>query len=133
MVRNRQPTVRERLTQVEELFVELILLFLVLVNATNVISRYVLHRSIGQTFELMILLAVVMYWVGIGTAQRHGGHLGMSFLVSRLPRVMQSPLRALRKAVIAGFLIVTAFSGAVPATVTFIVGFCEVSKTSPNR
>jgi TRAP-type C4-dicarboxylate transport system permease small subunit len=95
----------------EEFSVELLLLFLAVLNAMNIVSRYVLHRSIGQTFELMILLSLVMYWLGIGMAQRFGGHLGMNFVVNRLSPPARKGLARVRILVMAAFLAVVVWSG----------------------
>jgi C4-dicarboxylate transporter DctQ subunit len=91
---------------------ELALLALVVLNAANVLARYVFHRPIGASFELMILLAIAVYWIGIGTAERYSGHLGVSFVVARLPAGVRRVTDGLRLAVICGFLAATAFAGA---------------------
>lgn len=102
---------RLALRALELYVIEIVLLVLVFLNAANVLSRYVLHRSIGASFELMILFAIGIYWIGIGTAERYSGHLGMNFVVARLPAKLQRVTAELRRIVICGFLIATAIAG----------------------
>ncbi len=59
----------------------------------------------------MILLSVASYWLGVATAERLGGHLGMEFAVAGLPRPARRVADLLRIAVILGFLAVVVYSG----------------------
>lgn len=102
---------RGLLAALELYALEIALLALVALNAANVLARYVLHRPIGATFELMILLAIATYWIGTGTAERYSGHLGVSFVVRRLPSKLRRVTDALRLVVICGFLIAAAIAG----------------------
>jgi len=95
---------------------------LVAMNAINVFARYVLNRSIGSLFEVMILLSVAAYWLGIATAERSRSHLGMSFFVERLPDGARRVTAVVRLAVIVGFLLATAYSGSVLALGQFRSG-----------
>lgn len=85
---------------------------LVAMNAVNVFARYVLNRSVGSLFELMVLLSVATYWLGIATAERTRSHLGMNFVTSKLSGAPRRIAEALRLAVIAGFLLAAAYSAA---------------------
>jgi len=99
-----------------------VLMTIVALNATNVFCRYVLGRSIGQLFELMVLLSMALYWLGIGYAQRRSGHLGMDMLVARLgPGALRWASLA-RLMVSIGFLLAVAYSGGRLATSQFQSG-----------
>lgn len=100
---------------VEHRALELAFVALVAMNAVNVFARYVLNRSIGSLFEVMVLLSVAAYWLGIATAERSRAHLGMSFVVVRLPGRVRRASELVRLAVITAFLLATAYSGAMLA------------------
>ena len=85
---------------------------LVAMNAVNIFARYVLHRSIGSLFEVMVLLSVATYWLGIASAERTRSHLGMDFVTSRLDGPARRVAEGLRRLVIAAFLLAAAWSGA---------------------
>ncbi len=91
---------------------ELSFVALVAMNAVNVFARYVLNRSIGSLFEVMVLLSVATYWLGIATAERSRTHLGMNFVTSKLTGTAQRVCEWLRLAVIAAFLLAAAYSAA---------------------
>lgn len=101
--------------RLEYLVLEVAFIVLVAMNAVNVFARYVLNHSIGSLFELMILLAIAVYWLGVATSERTQGHLGMSFVVSRLPAGLRKLTELLRVCVIVAFLVVAAYSGAMLA------------------
>lgn len=92
-------------------FLEAALAVLVVVNGVGVASRYVFNHAIGELFEAMLLLSVAAYWLGVATAERMGGHLGMSLFVSMVPAGPRRALELLRKLVILGFLAVVVYSG----------------------
>jgi TRAP-type C4-dicarboxylate transport system permease small subunit len=103
---------RRLIGRLEEDGLAAVLMTIVALNATNVFCRYVLGRSIGQLFELMVLLSMVVYWLGIGYAQRKNGHLGMDMLVARLgPGARRWTGRA-RLGVSFAFLLAIAYSAA---------------------
>lgn len=102
---------RRLIGRLEEDGLAAVLMTIVALNATNVFCRYVLGRSIGQLFELMVLLSMIVYWLGIGYAQRKNGHLGMDMLVARLgPGARRWTGRA-RLGVSVAFLLAVAYSG----------------------
>jgi C4-dicarboxylate transporter, DctQ subunit len=90
---------------------ELALAALLVMNGLSVFTRYVLNSAMGELFEIMIFLAVATYWLGVATAERVGGHLGMGLVVALLPRGPQRFALFLRKLVVLGFLSVVAYSG----------------------
>lgn len=90
---------------------ELSLAALVVMNGVGVFARYVLNSAVGELFEIMILLGVATYWLGIATAERLGGHLGMDLLVGMLSGGPRRFADLIRKAVILGFLAVVVYSG----------------------
>jgi C4-dicarboxylate transporter DctQ subunit len=77
---------------------------LLVLNGTSVFTRYVLNHAVGELFEAMIFISVAIYWLGVATAQRLGGHLGMDFAVSALPAGARRVADLLRLLVIVGFL-----------------------------
>lgn len=85
---------------------------LVAMNAANVFARYVLNHALGSLFEIMVLVSVATYWLGIATAERTQSHLGMNFVTSKLPAMPRRVAEVLRLAVIAAFLLAAAYSGA---------------------
>ena len=103
---------RELLVALEYRAIEFAFVALVVMNATNIFARYVLNRSIGSLFEVMVLLSVATYWLGIATAERSRSHLGMNFVTSKLSGVPRRVCEALRLLVIAGFLLAAAYSAA---------------------
>lgn len=109
-IRNSRPM--RLLGALEFRMLELSLAVLVVMNGVGVFSRYVLHSAVGELFEIMILLAVATYWLGVATAERVGGHLGMELFVSMLPTGPRRVTEFVRKAVILGFLAVVIYSGA---------------------
>lgn len=90
---------------------EISLAALLIMNGLSVFTRYVLNSAVGELFEIMILLGVATYWLGIATAERLGGHLGMDFVVTMLPNGARRITGWIRKAVILGFLGVVIYSG----------------------
>lgn len=92
--------------------IEMAFVALVGMNSVNVFARYVLNRSIGSLFEVMVLLSVATYWLGIATAERSRSHLGMNFVTSKLPAAPRRVCEWLRLVVIAGFLLAAAYSAA---------------------
>lgn len=90
---------------------EISLAALLIMNGASVFTRYVLNSAVGELFEIMILLGVATYWLGIATAERLGGHLGMDFVVAMLPKGAARIAALIRKAVILGFLGVVIYSG----------------------
>ena len=90
---------------------EISLLVLLALNGISVFTRYILNHAVGELFEVMILLSVATYWLGVATAERLGGHLGMDFAVAALPPALRRVADLLRKAVILGFLAVVIYSG----------------------
>ena len=99
------------LGELEFRLLELSLAVLVVMNGVGVFSRYVLHSAVGELFEIMILVSVATYWLGIATAERVGGHLGMELFVGMLPEGPRRLTELLRKLVILGFLAVVVYSG----------------------
>lgn len=87
------------------------LLLLLVLNGASVFTRYVLNHAVGELFEVMIFTSVAIYWLGVATAQRFGGHLGMDFVVATLPRFARRVTDVVRVAVIVGFLGVVIYSG----------------------
>ena len=100
------------LVALEYRLIEFAFVALVVMNASNIFARYVLNRSIGSLFEVMVLLSVATYWLGIATAERSRSHLGMNFVTSKLSGVPRRVCEALRLLVIAGFLLAAAYSAA---------------------
>jgi TRAP-type C4-dicarboxylate transport system permease small subunit len=90
---------------------ELSLAALVLMNGVGVFTRYVMNNALGELFEIMILLSVATYWLGVATAERLGGHLGMDLLMATLSGKPRAILEFVRRAVIVGFLAVVVYSG----------------------
>jgi len=90
---------------------EVSLFGLLVMNGVGVFARYVLNSAIGELFEIMILLSVATYWLGVATAERLGGHLGMDLFVAVLPAGVQRIAGILRKVIILGFLAVVIYSG----------------------
>jgi TRAP-type C4-dicarboxylate transport system permease small subunit len=103
------------LQRVEYGLLELSFLALVAMNATNVFARYVLNRSIGSLFEVMVLLSIATYWLGIATAESRQMHLGMNLVTSRLRGAWRRIAEVLRLAVIAAFLLAAAYSAGLLA------------------
>jgi len=99
------------LAALEFRLLELSLAALLVMNGISVFTRYALNNAIGELFEIMILLAVATYWLGVATAERVGGHLGMELAVAMLPEGPRRIAGALRKLVILGFLAVVVYSG----------------------
>jgi TRAP-type C4-dicarboxylate transport system permease small subunit len=91
--------------------VELSLAALVVMNGVGVFARYVLGSAVGELFEIMILLSVATYWLGIATAERLGGHLGMDLPVTMLPQGPRRLAELIRKVIILCFLAVVIYSG----------------------
>lgn len=89
---------------------EFALLLLLVLNGASVFSRYVLNHAVGELFEVMIFVSVAIYWLGVATAQRMGGHLGMDFAVAALPSGKRKMTDFLRLVVIVGFLGVVIYS-----------------------
>jgi len=114
-VGNGRSRLAEVLVACEHRLLELVLLLLVGLNGVNVFYRYVLQRPAGYLFEIMIGLALLIYWIGSATAQRQNGHLGMSFLVAALPAGPRRILALIRQIVVAGFLACVVFSGGLLA------------------
>lgn len=85
---------------------------LVAMNAVNVFARYVLNHAVGSLFEIMVLVSVATYWLGIATAERTQSHLGMNFVTTRFSGTPRRVAEVLRLAVIAAFLLAAAYSGA---------------------
>lgn len=102
---------RRLISRLEEDGLSAVLMTIVVLNATNVFCRYILGRSIGQLFELMVLLSMAVYWLGIGYAQRRSGHLGMDMLVARLGPGARRWTNLARLGVSIGFLVAVAYSG----------------------
>lgn len=100
------------LLRLEHGLLELAFVALVAMNAVNVFARYVLHRSIGSLFEIMVLVSVCTYWLGIATAERTQSHLGMNFVTSKLSGMPLRTAEWVRLTVIAGFLLAAAYSSA---------------------
>lgn len=98
------------LLRLEHGLLEAAFVALVAMNTVNVFARYVFNHSIGSLFEIMVLLSVATYWLGIATAERTRSHLGMNFITSRLPPVARRIAEWLRLAIIAAFLLAAAFS-----------------------
>lgn len=90
---------------------ELSLAALLVMNGAGVFTRYVLNSAVGELFEIMILVAVATYWLGVATAERVGGHLGMELFVAMLPAGPRRLSELLRKVIILGFLAVVIYSG----------------------
>lgn len=90
---------------------ELSLAALLVLNGAGVFTRYALNSAVGELFEIMILVAVATYWLGVATAERVGGHLGMELFVAMLPTGPRRITDLLRKLVILGFLAVVIYSG----------------------
>jgi len=90
---------------------ELSLAALVVMNGVGVFTRYVMNNALGELFEIMILLSVATYWLGVATAERLGGHLGMDLLMATLSGKPRAILEFVRRAVIVGFLAVVVYSG----------------------
>lgn len=89
----------------------LLLMVIVLINAVNVFLRYVVGKSAGSLFELMVMLSLVIYWIGIATAERTTGHLGMTFAVTRLSGPLRAVAAAARALIVLGFLGAVIVSG----------------------
>lgn len=100
------------LIRLEHALLELSFAALVVMNAANVFARYVMNRSIGSLFEIMVLLSVAIYWLGIATAERSRAHLGMNFVTVRLKGSLRQACQWLRLAVICAFLLAAAYSAA---------------------
>ena len=118
--------------KVEELLLEGLLLVLVLLNAMNIVSRYVLHQSIGQTFELLTLLSAVLYWIGIGTAEKVKAHLGMNFVVLRLPESGRNIAETFRKLAIVFFLVMIFISSCIMVVNQIESGSTTAAMTIPR-
>ncbi|MEX0954980.1 MAG: TRAP transporter small permease [Rhizobiaceae bacterium] len=126
------PGILARVAVKGEYFVlEATLVLLVLVNATNVCARYVFGRSIGPLFEIMLLVSVAIYWLGAATAQRTESHLGMSYIVGRLPSSIARAAGLLRGFISVAFLLIVAYSGAALAMSQFRNGAISGSINMP--
>lgn len=99
------------LAAVEYRFLEFALLTLLAINTISIVARYIFNHAIGELFEVMLLGSVALYWLGVATADRVGGHLGMDLFVSMLPSGLQQMAVLLRKLVVLGFLAVVVYSG----------------------
>ena len=92
---------------------EISLLLLLVLNGASVFTRYVLNHAVGELFEAMLFLSVATYWLGVATAERLGGHLGMDFVVAVLPKRARRVADILRLLITLGFLGVVIYSGAL--------------------
>ena len=106
----------------ESSLIELSFVTQVVMNTVNIFARYVLNRSIGSLFEIMVLLSVATYWLGIATAERSRSHLGMNFVTSKLTGLPRHVCEILRLVVIACFLLAAAYSAAGVALSQYLSG-----------
>lgn len=92
-----------------ELWLGWLLLFAVLVNVGNVVSRYFLDRAILGAEEVQVFAMVWITFIGAAVVACRDGHLRMDVVLQRLPpgvRKLQAQLEALLLAAVAIFMLV---------------------------
>ena len=84
----------------------LLLAAMALITFLNVLSRYLLHRSVSFTEEITINLFVFLTVVGSGLAFARGGQLGMVTLYRHFPVGLQRAVTILSAALAAALFVV---------------------------
>ncbi|WP_077214960.1 TRAP transporter small permease [Bacillus dakarensis] len=55
----------------------------------NVICRFVLNSPIGWAEEVSLGLFVWLVFIGISSAMKRGGHIGVDYFIQKMPRPLQ--------------------------------------------
>jgi len=81
---NRLRKVHDMAEQVLVYITALMLISLMLISDINVIGRYLFDAPIPASFELVVLIFVVLMIAPLGYVQRVEGHIGVEFLSERM-------------------------------------------------
>lgn len=94
------------LDYLEETFLAIALLVVVVVNFANILARYVLDASIAPSEEVMVYLFAWATFIGIATAVKRKGHLGLSVLTDLLPKKGQRVVAVIGALLMVGFFVI---------------------------
>lgn len=78
--------------RVTEAIVVLLFAGIVLVGGLQVFSRYLLNASLSWSEEFQRYGLIWIVFLALVIGYRRGAHLGMAFLIAKLPRVLHAPL-----------------------------------------
>lgn len=108
---------------IEEIVAGAAIIVMVGITSVNVLCRYIFRNPIHWAEELAVICLVWLTFAGIAACYKHNSHLGMDFLIQRLPikarRVVQQCMCIL---MLAFFIFITALS------ISFALG---AEKTTP--
>jgi TRAP-type C4-dicarboxylate transport system permease small subunit len=76
---------RELLTRVCEIGIMILMTCMTIVVLYGVVGRYILHRTVVWTEELARYLMIWTAYLGGGLAFYQGAHVGVTFIIDKLP------------------------------------------------
>jgi TRAP-type C4-dicarboxylate transport system permease small subunit len=87
--------IKKGLREIDDIIATFALAAVILLTGINVLLRYVFSSPIAWTTEIALGLFIWFVFIGISSAMKRDGHIGVDFFVKKLPKKLQ---------VISGFL-----------------------------
>ena len=82
------------------------------ITGIDVAMRYVLNAPLVWSYELISdYLMVAIFFLAVGTTQRHGQHIGVDILTRRLPERLRAALAATCLLLMIGYIVLMAVAG----------------------
>ena len=103
--------VARRVDGVEEALTSTLLVVVVVINGMEIFTRAVLNDSLYWVFEVNLLLASWLYFIGICLVYHRRGDITVDFLFNRLPWRVQRPYLIVINIVIVVILGIIVFHG----------------------
>jgi TRAP-type C4-dicarboxylate transport system permease small subunit len=94
---------RELLTKICELGIIILMTIMSIVVLYGVVGRYVLHKTVVWTEELARYLMIWTAYMGAGLAFYEGSHVGVTYIIDKLPFKVRKYVLLLNNLVIGWF------------------------------
>lgn len=81
----------------DDIVATLCLTAVILLTGINVLLRYIFNSPIAWTMEIALALFIWFVFIGISSAMKREGHIGVEFFIKKLPkplRLLSSVIRA---------------------------------------
>jgi len=92
--------IKRGLNVVDDVVATIALAGVILLTGFNVLFRYIFNSPIAWTMEIALGLFIWFVFIGISSAMKRDGHIGVDFLVKKLPKSLSILSEIIRAAAV---------------------------------
>ncbi|GGB53130.1 tripartite ATP-independent periplasmic transporter DctQ [Lentibacillus populi] len=92
--------IKRGLNAIDDVVSTIALVGVILLTGLNVLLRYIFNSPIAWTMEVALGLFIWFVFIGISSAMKRDGHIGVDFLVKKLPKPLRIVSEFIRAAAV---------------------------------